>query len=116
MAMKKKAAPKNTGASDKAKKAQAERLQKDAEARKKSGQSYVDKRGKGIGIMFNDTAGYYAATPQSSKNLSMGLDATGKPVKFGKFGRTQQRLENQRARANKKAAPERARTTKQKQR
>jgi hypothetical protein len=122
MAMKKKAAPKNTGASDKAKKAQAARLQKDAEARKKSGQSYVDKRNprlvnskttKPIGMFYNDLAGTQSRTNTAADPKAMPTRSgtgiytsrrTGKVVPFGPYGRTAQRGVDQAKRAGEKRA------------
>jgi hypothetical protein len=129
MAMKKKApakkaAPKKNGASDKAKKAQSARLQKDAEARKKSGQSYVDKRNPKIvnstqtapiGMFYNDMAGTQSRTmktPESMKKTPTRSGThgiyrsrrTGEVVPFGPYGRTAQRGVDQAKRAGEKRA------------
>ena len=97
----KKAAPKNSGASDKAKKAESARMTKAAAARKASGQSYVDKRGTGLGFP-TDTAGFYAASPQSTKNLPMSAGSGQMSQKFGPYGKTAKRGVDQAKRANKK--------------
>lgn len=79
------------GASDKAKKAQSARMTAQANARKKSGQSYIDKRGTGLGFTRGDTAGFFATTPQSKENLPMAASKGQKPVKFNQYGKTARR-------------------------
>ena len=113
MAMKKaaarKAAPKNTGASDKAKKAESARMTKAAAARKASGQTYIDKRGTGLGFP-TDTAGFYAASPQSTKNLPMSAGSGKMSQKFGPYGKTAKRGVDQAKRADKKDAAAQAKS------
>jgi uncharacterized Rossmann fold enzyme len=101
----KKAAPKKSGASDKAKKAESARMTKAAAARKASGQTYIDKRGTFLGFTRGDTAGYLATTPQSSKNLPMGGGKGQNPVKYGGYGKTARRqLDQDKRKDAKKAA------------
>jgi hypothetical protein len=112
MAMKK--AKKNSGASDKAIKAQSARLTQDAAARKKSGQSYVDKRGKGpSGVFFNDLAGTQTRTNTAADSKARPTRSgtgiytsrrTGKTVGIGSYGRTAQRGVDQAKRAGEKKA------------
>jgi hypothetical protein len=113
MAMRK--AKKNTGASDKAIKAQSARLTQDAAARKKSGQSYVDKRGKGpTGVFYNDLAGTRTRTNTSAESMKKmptrsgtGIYTsrrTGEIVRVGPYGRTAQRGVDQAKRAGEKKA------------
>ena len=83
------------GASDKAKKAQSARMTAQASARKKSGQSYIDKRGTGLGFTRGDTAGWLATSPQSKENLPMGGGKGQKPVKYGGYGKTARRALDQ---------------------
>jgi hypothetical protein len=100
MAMKKS----KMGASDKAKKAQSARMTAQASARKKSGQSYIDKRGTGLGFTRGDTAGFFATTPQSKDNLPMAAGKGQKPVKFNQYGKTARRGRDQDARKDAKKA------------
>lgn len=105
MAMKKKTA---SNGSDRGAKMKADNAQKKSQAKAASnsrrGQSYVDKRGTYLGFPYGDTAGFYAESPQSTKNLPMSAPRGETSQKFGPYGKTAKRGVDQAKRAAAKKA------------